>query len=320
MDTWKKAFRTISVLTSIIVILLFIVFVFNQFAQLYNNIKGFNETLATLIIFLLSFLIVGTITFSILSFIRYPQVLELPDSPGDEEYKKHVFSVYNRLKRNKILNEIGFEWSGKISTEEIYRAYDALHQYSDEIILKNGNSVFLTTAISQNGVLDGIVVLLTLIKMIWQITQVYEGRPSIPRIIYLYTRVVGVVFVARSIEDFDLIEEQIEPIIGSVIGGSVLSLVPGSVQITNLIINSLMEGSVNALLTLRVGIVTRKYITALTKPSTSFLRRSASMQAVGMLGGIMKENSIAIVKSFVNAVKKSGISTASKYNPFRERM
>lgn len=317
MNQWKKNFRNILVLISLSLIIIFIVFVFNQFAELYRNVAGFSENFAAVLIAVIAFIIAGTITLSLVSFFRYPKVLELPENPKDEEYKKYVVDVYDRLQRNRILKQEGFKWSGEISTEEIMRAYDVLEEYSDSVIAQNGNAVFLTTAISQNGVLDGVVILATLMKMMWTITRIYEGRPSIARMIFLYTRVAGVIFIARSIEDFDIIEEQIEPLVASIIGGSVLSLIPGSVQITNLVVNSLMEGSVNALLTLRVGIVTRKYLTAMTNPARKFLRRTSSLQAAGMLGGIIRTNSVTIIKSFAGAVKNATVTKATKYNPFK---
>lgn len=317
MSQWKKTFQKIMILISISLIILFIVFVYNQFTQLYRNVSGFNENFAVALIALLCFIIVGTITYSLVTFLRYPRIEELPESPSDEDYKKHLVAVYNRLRKNRILKEEGFEWSEEISRDEVLRAYDILEEYSDSVITQNGNAVFLTTAISQNGVLDGVVILATLMKMMWSITQIYEGRPSLARMVFLYTRVAGVIFIARSIEDFDIIEEQIEPLVALIIGGSVLSLIPGSVQITNLVVNSLMEGSVNALLTLRVGIVTRKYLTAMTNPSRKFLRRASSLQAAGMLGGIIRTNSVTIIKSFAFAVKNATVTKATRYNPFK---
>lgn len=317
MNKWKKNFRNILILVSLSLIIIFVVFVYNQFMQLYRNVAGYNENFAAALITVIVFIIAASITLSLVSFFRYPKIEELPENPRDEDYKKHLVAVYNRLQRNRILKEEGFEWTGDISSDEIHRAYDVLEKYSDSVITQNGNAVFLTTAISQNGVLDGIVILLTLMKMMWSITQIYEGRPNIARMIFLYTRVAGVIFIARSIEDFDIIEEQIEPLVASIIGGSVLSLIPGSVQITNLVVNSLMEGSVNALLTLRVGIVTRKYLTAMTNPSRKFLRRASSLQAAGMLGGIIRTNSVTIIKSFAGAVKNATVTKATKYNPFK---
>jgi hypothetical protein len=113
--------------------------------------------------------------------------------------------------------------------------------------------------------------------------------------------------MAREIEDLAIMDEQLEPVINSLIGGSLSNLVPGATAVTNLIINSIIQGSANAFLTLRVGIIAKKYSASITKVDKRWIRRSASIEAAGVLGQVVQKNSLSIVKAFVSASKKATI-------------
>ena len=109
--------------------------------------------------------------------------------------------------------------------------------------------------------------------------------------------------MARGVEDLDLMDDQLEPVIASILGGSLGSLIPGTVYITNILINSITEGSVNALLCLRVGSMTKRYSSSVVEVDKKVIRRSASVEAIGLLGGIIKDNTALVVQSFGKAAK-----------------
>ena len=167
----------------------------------------------------------------------------------------------------------------------------------------DASAVFLTTAVSQNGVLDGLTVMAALIKLVYTLTTLYENRPNLRRITYLYGQIAGVVLIARTIEDADLIEEQIEPLMASLLGGTIISVIPGAVGVTTLIVNSVVEGAVNSLLALRVGAIAQRYLSETMQFDKRQIRRSASLEATKQLGSILSENAVLVVKSFANATK-----------------
>ncbi|MEW5720527.1 MAG: hypothetical protein AB1817_18025 [Chloroflexota bacterium] len=76
-----------------------------------------------------------------------------------------------------------------------------------------------------------------------------------------------------------------------------------------LLANSILQGSANALLTLRVGVITRRYCSALVLEDRRALRKSATAEAVVLLGNIVVEGTKSITKAFVEAATRQ-VSTA----------
>ena len=64
-----------------------------------------------------------------------------------------------------------------------------------------------------------------------------------------------------------------------------------------------MSGTANAFLTLRVGIIAKKYCGALVLPERRVLRRSAVSQAAQMLGAIARDGARRVVGAFLTASK-----------------
>ena len=126
-------------------------------------------------------------------------------------------------------------------------------------------------------------------------------------------QVIGVVLMARALEDVDLIEYQVEPIITSVLGESVVSAVPGMVPIANLVVSSILEGAVNAFLTLRVGIITQDYLTSQEPITKQQVRHDATVRALPQLKLVVKDNANDIVKTIGRAAKNVGKSTAKRW-------
>jgi hypothetical protein len=113
--------------------------------------------------------------------------------------------------------------------------------------------------------------------------------------------------MAREIEDLAILDEQLQPVVNSLIGGTIGTLVPGAAAVSNLIVSSVIEGSANALLALRVGVIAKRYMTRLEKEDKRLLRRSATLEACKLLGSVVQLNSVNIVKSFVKASKRATI-------------
>ncbi len=163
-------------------------------------------------------------------------------------------------------------------------ALSSLDDASNEAIKSAGSRVFFATAISQFGALDAMLVLGVQSKLIWDVSHVYYQRPTIRDLVYLYANVMSTAFLATELDDADL-SEQIQPVLTSVLG-SAAGVVPGLQAATALFVNSVVSGTANAYLTLRVGIIAREYSRALVRPRKAALRKSAVVQAAGMLGSI----------------------------------
>ncbi|MDZ4131913.1 MAG: DUF697 domain-containing protein, partial [Dethiobacteria bacterium] len=153
---------------------------------------------------------------------------------------------------------------------------------------------------------DAVIVTLAQLRMIWQVTMLYNQRPSLRDLVYLYGNVFATAFLATKIENLDLLEDQLEPVIASVMGSSLSSLTPGFNAAAVVITNSIIQGSANAFLTIRVGIITRKYCSSLVKPEKSTLRRAAATQSTILLAKVLGDSTYNVTRAIIRATAKAG--------------
>jgi hypothetical protein len=154
----------------------------------------------------------------------------------------------------------------------------------------------------QNGRLDGVVVLLTQTRMIWQIARLYVQRPSARDLIYLYGNVAGTALVVSNLEAIDL-SDVFAPVTAS-IAPAALSAIPGAAGISHFIVRCVSNGAANAFLTLRVGEVARRYCEAISPTSRQEIRLGATAAAVSHLGRIVTENVSAIFTTISGSMAK----------------
>lgn len=309
IDAFQPIFKTL-IKIGIGLIVLLLIIAFNNVVQISTFMSGIHPMLGQITMAVLLLLLLMLLILPLVSFIRYKKAIPIPENENSPEYEQYLQTTRGRLLKNKYLKENQFAFSEEDEIkEEILRAYKILDKQSRELVKNKATGVFLSTAISQNGVLDGFFVLGTLTKMLWEVSRIYEERPPVAKLASLYGNVAATVLMARGIEDLDLLDEQIEPLIASILGGGMATLVPGAVMATNLVVNSITEGSVNALLTLRVGCIAQRYLSAVTKPERKALRRSATIEACTLLGEVMKDNTVLILKAFAKGAKNAAKNT-----------
>lgn len=312
MNEIKDKIRRWVILPLIGFLVFFLLIVVNQSIQLINWGFALHPWLGWLLIVLVVAAFIGLIIYPVVSMFRFRVMPDMPKDKASPEYRLYLDNLHSIMQKNKLVALANVSLPGTDKEAELREAFAVLDQKSDAVIKKEATDVFLTTAISQNGSLDGLFVLTSLVRLIWKIVHMYEGRPSVRRIISLYSNVAATVMIARTIEDADLIEDQVEPVVSSLIGGSVMTLIPGAVPITTLVVSSVTEGSINALLTLRAGAIAQRYLASLTEPDKRSLRRSASLEATAKLGEIMRDNTIVIIKTFANATKNAASNATVK--------
>lgn len=306
MDDTAKTIKKILVYVSLTIIFLVSISAVNQAASIYERASRIHPYFGYAV---LTFIIAGfmaIIFVPVAAFLGLRKRPEIPKSKESPEYGVYLEELKQSLQSNRILKEKGFAFNDaeELSTQ-MDKALAILGTEADKVIKSSASAVFVTTAISQNGSLDGVFVLASITRTVWDISRIYRQRPGIRDLAYLYGNIGATVLAARGIEDLDLLDEQLEPILASVLGGGLGSLLPGAVHITNLIANSITEGSVNAMLSLRVGAMTKRYCASTVEVDRKLLRRSATLEAVSLLGGIIKENSAIIVSSFGKAAKSA---------------
>lgn len=300
----KSMLKKIILFLLVAFLLLFLIIAINESIGLYERLSSTHQVLGIAFLLLVGAILLGLISLPLVALYKYKKLPEAPEERSGQEYEDYLLLLHQELKKNHYLLDKEVIFQGEDLEQEIETAYNELNIRAEELIKKDATSVFLTTSISQNGSLDSLFVLVSLTRLLWRLTTLYQSRPSLAKFIKLYSNVAATAMIARGVEDLDLISQQLEPLLASLIGGSVLSLIPGAQVLSGVVVSSIMEGSLNALLTLRVGCIAQGYLTALSKPQTGFLRKNASLRAAGLLGGILKENAILVVKSFSTATKK----------------
>ncbi len=148
-------------------------------------------------------------------------------------------NISNRNELNNILRDVyDKEISKKIT----------------KIINESATNVLFATAISQNNRFDSAIVALVNIRMIMRIVIACGYHPSYPQLYKLIAKVFRNALIAYAIQSIN-VDQVIFNGIDKLVKGT-LSAIPFVSDLTK----SITQGSTNALLTLRIGIITRKYL------------------------------------------------------------
>ena len=302
----KKPYKTLVLTVATIFLVSFAIIMINQVSQLIQTATAVNPLLGQVLLLFFIFLFI----FGLLSvagiIVSLDKPLIIPDVNDKEAYASYIGKLKKRLVKNKYLKNNNFIWNPDIDElDQVEEAIELLNQESIRMIKKESSAVFITTAVSQNGSLDSIFVFVSATRLVWQIAMLYNQRPAISDLTKLYSNVFGTVLLSRQIDDLDLLSEQLEPVISSIFGGSVGSIVPGVSFAVTFIVDSLMEGSINALLMLRVGLITQRYLSSITKVDNRTIGKSATIQACNLLGTLISENSKRIVDAIYNSIKNA---------------
>lgn len=295
---------------TLFIIVAFIVTVVNQTAQIVNLAAMLDPRLGLGLFLTLSVLYAICLAVPIVLWVRLPKPLQPPRAEDAPEFPQYLAALQKRLSRNAYLKQLGLRVTNR---QEVEAALRVLDQRAQEIVVNTASLVFTSTAISQNGNLDGLLVLATQTRLIWQVAHVYHQRPRLRELLDLYANVSATAFVASSLAEIDL-SEQVQPIVSGVLGSAV-GAIPGLNIAATLLANSILQGSANALLTLRVGVITRRYCAALVLPDRRALRKSATAEAVALLGSIVVQGSKNITQAFVQAATRKVSTAVSALKP-----
>ena len=303
-----KSVRQLLLLAAIILAFLFILFMINQTAQLVELASSVSPVIGQVVLYVLLVIYAAGIIVPLIWIGRMPRALFPTERTDTPEYQAYTRKLGKRLSHNPNLK-------GVIVDPEDFASIEAslkiLNVKADDRIKSAASSVFIMTAISQYGALDGLIVLLAQFRMVWQVTTLYNQRPNLKELVTLYSNVFATAFLASRIENLDLLEDQLEPVIASAMGSSLSSVTPGFTAVATVVTNSIIVGSANAFLTLRVGVITKLYCASLIKQEKKQLRRIAAVQAASLLGKVIGESAYKVSKTIFRAATKAGI------RPFR---
>ncbi len=303
MDALLDYLKKLVILWVMFLTVIFILFVINQTSQAVSLAAGLHPLLGQIVLYTLLAVYAAAILIPLVAIIKKPAALFPPEETGGEVYRAYIGKLAARLKKNPHIETGDIDPANLETVEE---ALKALNSKADESIKSAASNVFVMTAISQYGALDAVIVTLAQFRMIWQVTLLYNQRPSLRELTYLYGNVFATAFLATRIENLDLLEDQLEPVIASIMGSSFSSLTPAFNTAANVITNSVIQGSANAYLTLRVGVITKNYCASLTRKDRSQLRRIAAAQAAALLAKVLADSTYKVTRAVIRATAKTG--------------
>lgn len=281
----------------------FVLFLFNQVSSIYLAANQISPTLGWVVLSGLTLMIGTLLLIPLYQYLRLPTVPSQPKVPSEiEPFQKKVLK---RLQNNQHLQSIG---QVPTKTDELEASIAALDKEADKVINETARLIFLTTAISQNGKLDTLTVLGAQMRMVWQVSQIYYQRPSLREMGKVYGFVGASSFLAGEIEDMD-ITRQIEPVASALFKNASGKSLPLIGPAATLIMDSLLEGSTNAYLSLRVGILTKKYCGNLVVLDKKTAKNQALVEAAKQLKVVSIQASARVITGMLNATKNAGLDT-----------
>ena len=223
------------------------------------------------------------------------------DEPSRKNYRVYK-KVADRLLEQDILpEEVKEEIKAARSDYELLNLAlnTALNKHvkkeMNRVIKRNAKTVMVSTAISQNGRLDLYTVVVVNLKMIKELVYMAGFRPNMKNLSKLTINVFTTALIAEGLENMDLNE---------LLPNSTMNML-GDIPLIKPIMSSLIQGISNALLTLRIGIVTRKYLFSDAKEITKEeIRRGALLEAAGMLPSVVGSAITMLPKRIVNLFRR----------------
>lgn len=311
----KKKFSTIWYVLgvgAIIVILLFLVSSIINIGEKFEKFNTDSFKLGNYLEIAFYVLVVILIFFTIINPIRIivfsPSLSVITTLDDSEKHKyNHLFvKVAKNIVKNNDLNEL----DRKLLTEyknitELKLNLQIVFEKSvknelNNIIIKNAKIVMISTAISQNARVDMFTVYGVNLNMIKELVLKCGFRPSMRNLSKLSLKVMTTALIADGLEQLSLDDILPQSALGPL----------NEIPFIKPIMASVTQGIANGLLTLRIGIVTRKYLfrdgEEITRES---IRRQAWRDSLKLIPKIVCDTFTFIPKKVVNLFRKKETKT-----------
>jgi len=272
--------------------------VFFMILIIVSSVLELGERLARINIYVeYTFYGISVILFTIL-FVRpllmiiFSPSFSLDELFTEEENAKKNYSMYKRVGRNllaedyiseadklEITNAMSDVMELKTTLARIFD--ETIKKELNKMIISHAETVYISTAISQNGKLDAIAVISINLKLIKNLVIKCGFRPSYYSLSKLSVNVLSTAIIAESLEDMNFSE------LFPSTGANALAEIPLLKTITG----SFAQGVGNALLSLRVGIICRNYLFMNIKGLKKHeIRKLAFGEAVILLPRVLVES------------------------------
>jgi uncharacterized membrane protein YcjF (UPF0283 family) len=282
---------------------------------LYREAAAVHEVLGWLVISLLACGVALFVIYPIARLLMLPRSLLRPDRAAGSKWEKYLKRYAGRLLKSSAVRD-AYERASDLRAaydasrggkkprgaaaeageavapalrishleDEIAKTLRFLDERARQIICRHAAAVFATTAVSQSGRLDTAIVISAQLRLVKEIAEVYYQRPNPRELLRLYLNVGASAFIAGEIQDSEVLA-----VLGAPVSAGLSGLIPisGTDPLVSLLMSSFLDGSANALLTLRVGVLARRYCGIRLEEDRRRIARSASLEAAGLLGGVV---------------------------------
>lgn len=297
-------------LTAIGFIVLFLLMLLSSVLDVGDRLTSISPYLAYgfygLVVILLYLLILRPV-----SIIMFSPTFSVQTTIDDEETGRKNYRLYKKVvkrlldepylpeeEKAALLNTLSEKDKLQSSLNHTFNKY--VKKEINKRIRKHAKTVMISTAISQNGRLDFFTVIVVNLRMIKELVEMCGFRPSYKNLSKLTINVFTTALIAEGLENID---------IGDVVPQSTMNTL-GEIPLIKPVLGSVTQGISNALLTLRIGIVTRKYLFSDAKEITKEkIRRDALLEAAKMLPSVVGDAMLILPKKFLGLFKKQQKAT-----------
>lgn len=218
---------------------------------------------------------------------------------GSWAHNRYLTQLARQHHRHPVLDQTQLFTSNPYFLDELYLQ---LFELSNKLVYDAAEKVFFHTAISQSGRLDTFVMLGKQYNLINQIADLYHPHSRLNVLPSLYADILETALRPSDRDELNL-GSQIGP---AVVGASIVGAIPGANLVSILISDAVVQGSANALATLRMGLLARRFFHRALEGGSVDLeaeRRAVNQEAADMLTPLVEDASAALSRIIWNTAK-----------------
>ncbi|PKK87623.1 MAG: hypothetical protein CVV63_00410 [Tenericutes bacterium HGW-Tenericutes-8] len=286
----------------IILFLLMLISSIIDIGERLRNIHAYVEYAFYLIAFLLTYLLIINPVRIVLVSPAFSIETVMDDKPSHRRYMTYKKVSKNLMDRNEISQTEKDKLRDNMhdavllqqTLNEIYNS--TMKKKMNQVIMRHAKTVLISTAISQNGRLDLFIVVVVNVRMIKDLVQICGFRPSYKNLAKLTINVFTTALIAEGLENINL---------NDILPTSTANLL-GEIPLIKPVMSSITQGITNGLLTIRIGVVTRKYLFSDSKELTkAAIQKGAFMESLKMIPIVVKDSIIHFPQRFFDLFKRN---------------
>lgn len=248
-----------------------------------------------------------------------PRHLLLMDADTPEERRRFAKELVRRMRNNPLIRQAGLVArfpDGQDEDRFLDLCLRLLKAQADTEIQQNARRIFLATALSQNGKLDALIMFVSLCRLVWRISAVYNQRPHPREVVSLYGAVISSTFLALSIEELDISTEitvGFGEAFHAMAPAGLTASIPFAGKALQTFTAAAIDGAANCYLGLRAGIITRNAYTygarQTDRPSRTAVYKEAGALLLGMSQVLMSGLAATLADGLAGAAGYAGRKT-----------